>query len=77
MTGVPATIRMYQPTPDFDDEDINLGDLLGVLIENRWLIIAVTLVALLIGGYKSFTAVSDLPSRRATAGRGEQLEPVG
>ncbi len=48
---------MYQPPPDFDDEDINLGDLLGVLIENRWLIIAITLVALLIGGYKSFTAI--------------------
>ncbi len=48
---------MYQPTPDFDDEEINLGDLLGVLIENRWLIIAITFVALLVGGYKSFTAV--------------------
>ncbi len=57
MTGVPKETHMYQPTPDFDDEEIDLGDLLGVLIENRWLIMAITLVALLIGGYKAFTAV--------------------
>ncbi len=56
MTDMP-TKPMYQPTPDIDDEEIDLGDLLGVLIENRWLIIAITLVALLIGGYKAFTAV--------------------
>ena len=57
MTDVSSETRTHQPTPDFDDEDINLGDLLGVLIENRWLILAITLVACLIGGYKSFTAV--------------------
>ena len=57
MTGVPGEIRTYPPTPDFDDEEINLGDLIGVFIENRWLIVAITLVALMIGGYKSFTAV--------------------
>jgi len=48
---------MYQPTPDIEDEEIDLGDLLGVLIENRWLIIAITFVALLMGTYKAFTAV--------------------
>ena len=57
MTTTPKEIRMYQPTPDIEDEEIDLGDLLGVLIENRWLIIAITLAALLIGGYKAFTAV--------------------
>ena len=40
---------MYQPQPDADDETIDLADLLGVVIENRWLIIAITLVALLVG----------------------------
>ncbi len=48
---------MYQPTPDMDDEEIDLGELLGVLIENRWLIIAITLLAVLIGAYKAYTAV--------------------
>ena len=57
MTMPPKEIRMYQPTPEFDEDDIDLGDLIGVLIENRWLIIAITILALLIGGYKAFTAV--------------------
>ena len=57
MTGEPKEIRMYQPTPDIEDEEIDLGDLLGVLIENRWLILAITLGALLIGTYHAFTAV--------------------
>ncbi len=43
--------------PDVDEDEIDLGDLLGVLIENRWLIIGITLVALLIGAYKAFVAV--------------------
>ena len=47
---------MYQPTPEFDDEEINLGDLIGVLIENRWLIIAITALAMMIGAYKAYTA---------------------
>jgi tyrosine-protein kinase Etk/Wzc len=49
--------RAPQPMADVNDEEINLGDLISVLIENRWLIIAVTLVAMLVGGYKAFTAV--------------------
>jgi tyrosine-protein kinase Etk/Wzc len=49
--------RNYQPSPDIDDDEIDLGDLLGVLIENRWLIIAITALSLFIGGYKAFTAV--------------------
>ena len=40
-----------------DDREINLGELLGVLIENRWLIIAITFVALLVGAYQAYTAV--------------------
>jgi tyrosine-protein kinase Etk/Wzc len=39
-----------------DEEELNLGELLGVVIEHRWLIIAVTLVAFLVGSYKAFTA---------------------
>jgi len=57
MTGEPKEIRMYQPAPDIEEEEIDLGDLIGVLIENRWLIIAITFVALLLGSYKAFTAV--------------------
>ena len=55
---------MYQPTPDIDDDDIDLSDLIGVLIENRWLILAITLAATLIGGFKAWTAT---PIYRADA----------
>ncbi len=57
MTPGSSEIRMYQAGPDVEEDDINLGDLIGVLIESRWLIIAVTFVALLIGAYQAFTAV--------------------
>ncbi len=57
MTSAPKEIHMYQPSLDIDDEEIDLGDLLGVLIENRWLIIGITFVALLLGAYHAFTAV--------------------
>ena len=57
MTGAPKTVHMYPPPPEFDGNDIDLGGLLGILIENRWLIVAATLVGLAIGGYKSFTEV--------------------
>ncbi len=57
MTGEPKEIRMYQPPPDIEDEEIDLGDLLGVLIENRWLILAITIGTLLVGTYYAFTAV--------------------
>ena len=40
-----------------DEEIINLGDLLDVVLENRWLIVGVTLAALLAGFYQAFTAV--------------------
>jgi tyrosine-protein kinase Etk/Wzc len=48
---------LYNAPPDVDEDDINLGDLLGVVIENRWLIIAITFVAILFGAYRAFTAV--------------------
>jgi len=57
MTGGPNEIRMFQPAPDVDEDDINLGDLIGVLIESRWLILAIIFAALMIGAYKAFTAV--------------------
>ena len=57
MTGEPKEIRMYQPTPEIDEDEIDLGDLIGVLIENRWLIIGITFAALLFGAYRAFTAV--------------------
>jgi tyrosine-protein kinase Etk/Wzc len=48
---------VFNSAPDVDEEELNLGDLLGVVIENRWLIIGITLAALVVGAYKSFTAV--------------------
>lgn len=57
MTGQPKDPHMYQPAPDIEEDDINLGDLLAVLIENRWLIIGTTFVAFLIGMYQAMIAV--------------------
>ena len=57
MTGAPKTVHMYPPQPEFDNDDIDLAELLGILIENRWLIAAITLLTLAVGGYKSFTGV--------------------
>ena len=48
---------MYQPTPDTEEDDISLGDLIGVLAESRWLILAIISAALIVGAYKAFTAV--------------------
>lgn len=47
----------FNATPDVEEEELNLSDLIGVVIENRWLIIGVTLIALVIGAYRAFTAV--------------------
>ena len=47
----------YNAAPDVDEDEIDLGDLIGVLIENRWMIIVITLVALLMGLYQAYTAV--------------------
>ena len=55
MTGAPKTVHMHPPSPEFDNDDIDLAELLGILIENRWLIAAITLLTLTVGGYKSFT----------------------
>jgi tyrosine-protein kinase Etk/Wzc len=57
MSAVVSNGPLFNAAPDIDEDEINLGDLLGVLIENRWLIIAITTVALLVGGYRAFTAV--------------------
>ena len=49
--------QMYRSAPDGDDDTIDLGDLLSVVLENRWLIIVIALASLLVGAYKAFTAV--------------------
>lgn len=49
--------RFFAAQTDADEEEIDLGDLLGVVVENRWLIAAITALALAIGFYQAFTAV--------------------
>jgi tyrosine-protein kinase Etk/Wzc len=48
---------VYNTTSDVEEAEFNLSDLLGLAIENRWLIIGITVAAMLLGGYKAFTAV--------------------
>src|SRR5210317_325667 len=57
MSAVVNNGPLFNTAPDVDEEEFNLGDLLGVIIENRWLIIGITLLALVIGAYRAFTAV--------------------
>ena len=56
MSAVVNKGPLYNASRNIDEEELDLGDLLGVVIENRWFIIAITLVSLLVGGYKAFTA---------------------
>jgi tyrosine-protein kinase Etk/Wzc len=48
---------VFNNAPDIEEDELDLGDLLGVVIENRWLIIGITFVALAFGGFRAFTAV--------------------
>ena len=57
MSAIVDNGPFYNAAPDIDEDEINLGDLIGVLIENRWLIIGITFAALLFGAYRAFTAV--------------------
>ena len=43
--------------PDVDEDELDIGDLIGVLVENRWLIVAITAVAVLLGFFRAYTAV--------------------
>jgi tyrosine-protein kinase Etk/Wzc len=57
MSAVVNNGPLFNASSNVDEEELDLGDLLGVVIENRWLIAVITAVALLIGGYNAFTAV--------------------
>jgi tyrosine-protein kinase Etk/Wzc len=57
MSAVVNNGPLFNARPDADEEELDLGDLLGVIIENRWLIIGITVAAILIGAFRAFTAV--------------------
>ena len=57
MSAVVNNGPVLNATPDVEEDELNLGDLLGVIIENRWLIIGITLAALILGAFRAFTAV--------------------
>jgi tyrosine-protein kinase Etk/Wzc len=42
------------PSNQDDDDEINLGELFGILLDNKWLIIAITLATLCLGIAKAF-----------------------
>jgi tyrosine-protein kinase Etk/Wzc len=56
MTSAPHDVRTYAPEPEIYDDEIDLGDLIGVLIENRWLILIITLASFLLGLTYTFVA---------------------
>jgi tyrosine-protein kinase Etk/Wzc len=57
MSAVVNNGPLFNAAPDVEEDELNLGDLIGVVIENRWLIIGITAIAILIGGLRAFTAV--------------------
>jgi tyrosine-protein kinase Etk/Wzc len=57
MSAVVNNGPLFNARPDIEEEDLDLSDLLGVVIENRWLIVGIALAALVVGAYKAFTAV--------------------
>jgi tyrosine-protein kinase Etk/Wzc len=57
MSAVVNNGPLFNAGPDVEEGEVNLGELIGVVIENRWLIIGITFVALMIGAYRAFTAV--------------------
>lgn len=56
MSAVVDNRPLYRDAPEVEDDEIDLGDLLGVLIENRWLIVAITLVIFALGTAYAFLA---------------------
>lgn len=50
----PTLLQPQHALPDDDSDEINLLDLLDVVLDSRWLIAAVTAVALLVGGAYAF-----------------------
>ena len=59
MSAIVNNGPLFNAAPGVDEEEINLGDLLGVVIENRWLIASITIAALLVGAYNAYTAVPE------------------
>ena len=42
-------LRAAYSAPDYEGDEIELADLIGLLFDSRWLILAVTATALLVG----------------------------
>ena len=57
MSAVVNNGPLFNAAPNSDEDELDLGELIGVVIENRWLIAAITAVFLVIGAYKAFTSV--------------------
>ena len=56
MSAIVNNGPLFNAPPDIEEDEIDLGDLLGVLIENRWLITAITAAVFLVGSVYAFVA---------------------
>lgn len=56
MSAVVDNRPIYRDAPEVDEDEIDLGDLLGVLIENRWLISSIALAIFALGTAYAFLA---------------------
>jgi len=56
MSGIDENGPYSNSAPEFDEDDFDLGQMLGVLIEGRWLIIGITLAAFSVGILYNFLA---------------------
>ena len=57
MSAVVNNGPAFNTDRNVEEDDLDLGDLLGVIIEYRWLIVGITILALCVGGFKAFTDV--------------------
>ena len=44
MSAVVNKGPVFSTAPDVDEEELDLGELIGVVLENRWLIAAITAI---------------------------------
>ena len=57
MSAVTNNGPFFSTAPDTEDEELDLSELIGVIVESRWLILGITIVALVFGGFRAITAV--------------------
>ena len=57
MSAIVENRPIYSQFPDFEEDEIELGDLLATVIQAKWLVLSITLAVILSGAAKNFLAI--------------------